>query len=152
MIDNTTFESKYSENKHTIESVTRFFGKNLSPEERKSAGMIGLMNALAHFKNDRGMSFKTYLTMRIKWECYNIYVTYYKPHDKNIDEYIEISFKDFSTEIIDILDGLSAEEKKLFNERFVMKYTNAELSKIYGITTEGMRLRVISLVNKIKNS
>ncbi len=150
MISNECFEKKYSEYKSVIDKLTVSFGKRLSVDERKNAGMIALFNAMKRFKSNKNTSFKTYLTHHIRWECYNIYMTYYTSKEKYVDKYIDLCFTDYSSELFDVIESLSDAEKKLLHERFVMKYTNEELGKIYNITTEGMRLRIINLLNKIK--
>lgn len=151
-MDNNTFTEEYAKYKNIAYKATVKFRKMLSPCELKSAKYIGVWKALENFSPDRGMALSSYIFLRVKWECLRMLKEYNKD-DLFIPsgDMINIKTPENTKAIVaELLETLSDSERTLIDEYFFQNKNTVQLGKQYGITAEGVRLRIQKILSKLR--
>jgi len=161
-MDNDLFIQEYAKYKNIAYKAASKYRRRLSPCEIKTAKYIGVWKALENFSPDRGMAISSYIYLRVKWECLriindnagNVPIDHNKSYNIDSTTFNIIndipSDQDNKTLVKELLDGLSESEYKLIDEYYFQNKNTVELGKEYGITAEGIRLRLQKILCKLR--
>lgn len=161
-MDNDLFIQEYAKYKNIAYKAANKYRRRLSPCEIKTAKYIGVWKALENFKSDKGMALSSYIFLRVKWECLRIINdnTGKIPIDHNKSFNIDTttfniiddipSNQDNKAIVKELMDSLSEKDRKLIDEYYFQNKDTVELGKEYGITAEGVRLRLLKILSKLR--
>lgn len=160
------------ENKEVMRIASQRF--KIPPEDKNQCKMLGLWDAVELFEPSRGVPFKLFLSLRVKFRClkwchenYDQIIQYVNldintiskfeyNHQNNKHFYEKLNNKsikkaNISKIIDDILLSVSNEEKILLEKRFLYNKTLDEIGKEEGVSYETIRKRINSILEKFKH-
>lgn len=165
------------ENKEVMRIASQRF--KIPRADKQQCKLLGLWDAVNLFDEKRGVPFKLFLSLRVKFRCLKWCTENYDPRMKyvdmfdnqfvNIDEESKHSpnmcdisdytrnssntvrkYKKYSF-TTDLLLSLNDEEKELITQRFVENRTLEDIGKQYNLSYETIRKRINSILEKFKD-
>ena len=152
IIDNEKYKEYYRQYFPLIKSALRKFYYLMDEDDLESCGMHALLRCMKSWKPERKVKFSSLLVNYVNWECGIMLKQLNKYRDVACAEIRIKEDNHCKLEIRDILLSLTDKEAELFCDRFMSKFTLAQIAEKYRVCRETIRKRLISIKNKIREN
>lgn len=142
-------EKKNKDNINIINKVIRGYSRFLDKNDIDYIKDYSLWKAVSKYKENSNMKFSTYLYNNVRWGCLQ-YIKDLSNNTKNLQKAKEPSYKN-NSRYIDLMLDINTDDKVLLIDRYIGRMSLDEIGKKYSIPRETARLKLIKIIEKIKN-
>ena len=142
-------EKKNKDNINIIKKVIRGYSRLLNKDDINYIKDYSLWRAISKYKNNSNMKFSTYLYNHVRWECLQ-YIKELSKKSQNLHRLREPSYRN-NMKYVDLMLDINDEDKTFLIDRYIGRMSIEEIGKKHSIPRETARLKLIKIIEKIKN-
>lgn len=143
-----------TDNRNIIRSVCGKYSKQLSRDELRSCGMIGLWNALQKHDPKYKRKFTTSLWKWVTWECLREVGRSKRFAPKHFEDVEACFYEDERVEnrafVVGCLSKIPKFNRKIIKQRFLLGMTFEDIGQANGLSKETARQRYLESIDKLK--
>lgn len=143
-------EKVKQDNINIINNVISKYRVFLNREDIDYIRDYALWRAISNYDTKSSMKFSTYLYNNVRWECLKYIRDLKGPNIKYLNSTHNPSYK-MNTKYTNLMIDMKESSKNLLIDRYIGNMTVEEIGKKYNFPRETIRLKLLKIIEKIKN-